>query len=69
MNFHHWVTEKKGRAATHANECVGGKWPKFAIFGGKALKSLIFFKQKLKYFKNIYMNMEIKKILGFNLIL
>jgi hypothetical protein len=29
----------------------------------------IFFKKKLKYFKNISINMEIKKILGFNLII
>jgi hypothetical protein len=32
------VTEKKGRAATHANEILGGKWPKVAIFGGKAIE-------------------------------
>jgi hypothetical protein len=38
MNFRHWVTEKEGRAATPANECFGGKWPKVAIFGGKALE-------------------------------
>jgi hypothetical protein len=32
MNFRHWVTEKKGQAATWANQIFGGKWPKVAIF-------------------------------------
>jgi hypothetical protein len=40
MKFRHWVTEKKGRAATHANEFFGGRnGPKVAIFGGKAIES------------------------------
>jgi len=42
MRFRHWVTEKKGRAATCANEFFfgggGGGGPKVAIFGGKAIE-------------------------------
>jgi hypothetical protein len=40
MRFRHWVTEKKGRAASCANEFLGGgeKWPKVAILGGKAIE-------------------------------
>jgi hypothetical protein len=38
MNFRHRVTEKKGQAATCANEFFVGQWPKVAIFGGKGIE-------------------------------
>jgi hypothetical protein len=38
MNFRYWATEKKGQAATCANEIFGGNWPKVAIFQGKAIE-------------------------------
>jgi len=41
MNFRHCVTEKKGQAATRANEFFGGNGPKLQYLEEKQLKSLI----------------------------
>jgi len=41
MNFHHWVTERKGLAATCANEFFGENGPKLQYLEEKQLKCLI----------------------------
>jgi len=41
MNFRHWVTERKGLAATCANESFGENGPKFQYLEERQLKCLI----------------------------
>ncbi len=59
MNFRHWLTEKKGWAASCANQFFGENGPNLQYFEEKQLKSLILtqilvFHQSSEVPKNFY---------------